>query len=144
MTEPTTTEHRWAPQTPLVGIGWVLTAIAVLLVVVVGEDPGGRVLLTIAALGLAVISLFGTVARPRLRADEQGVTVRGLFSSRSWTWPEVRIRLAHGRRLGRVTSTVELTVLHDDGLIVFGKLDLGEDPADVVEQLQALRPWPQG
>jgi hypothetical protein len=143
MTEPLTTEHRWAPQAPLVGIGWVLTAIAVLLVIV-GEDPGGRVLLGIAALMLAAISLFGTLARPRLRADEQGVTVRGLFSSRSWTWPEVRIRLVHGRRLGRVTATVELTVLHDDGLIIFGKLDLGEDPADVVEQLQALRPWPQG
>ncbi|MFI9380896.1 PH domain-containing protein [Kutzneria sp. NPDC052558] len=143
MTEPTTTEYRWAPQAPLVGIGWVLTAIAVLLAVV-GTDPGGRVLLTLAALLLAAISLFGTLARPRLRADEQGVTVRGLFSSRTWAWPEVRIRLAHGRRLGRVTSTVELTVLHDDGLIVFGKLDLGEDPVDVVEQLQALRPWPQG
>jgi hypothetical protein len=143
MTEPTTTEHRWAPQAPLVGIGWVLTAIAVLFAVV-GVDPGGRVLLTIAALMLAAISLFGTLARPRLRADEQGVTVRGLLASRTWTWPEVRIRLAHGRRLGRVTSTLELTVLHDDGLIVLGKLDLGEDPADVVEQLQALRPWPQG
>ena len=143
MTEPTRTEYRWAPQAPLVGIGWVFTAIAVLLAVV-GDDPGGRVLLVIAALMLATISLFGTLARPRLRADEQGVTVRGLFSSRTWTWPEVRIRLAHGRRLGRVSSTVELTVLHDDGLIVFGKLDLGEDPADVVEQLQTLRPWPQG
>jgi hypothetical protein len=143
MTEPLTTEHRWAPQAPLVGIGWVLTAVAVLLVFV-GNDPAGRVLLTVAALMLAAISLFGTLARPRLRADEQGVTVRGLFSSRSWTWPEVRVRLVHGRRLGRVTTTVELTVLHDDGLIIFGKLDLGEDPADVVEQLQALRPWPQG
>ncbi|EWM14836.1 PH domain-containing protein [Kutzneria sp. 744] len=143
MSEPTTTEHRWAPQAPLVGIGWVLTAIAALLVFV-GEDPAGKVLLTVAALMLAAISLFGTVARPRLRADEQGVTVRGFLSSRSWTWPEVRIRLAHGRRLGRVTSTVELTVLHDDGLIVLGQLDLGEDPADVVEQLQALRPWTQG
>ena len=143
MTEPTTTELRWAPQAPLVGIGWVLTAIAALLVFV-GTDPGGRVLLTIAALMLAVISLFGTLARPRLRADEQGVTVRGPFSSRTWTWPEVRVRLAHGRRLGRVSTTVELTVLHDDGLIILGRLDLGEDPADVVEQLQALRPWPQG
>jgi hypothetical protein len=143
MTEPTTTEYRWAPQAPLVGIGWVLTAMAALLAVV-GSDPGGRVLLTIAALGLAAISLFGTLARPRLRADEHGVTVRGLFSTRTWAWPEVRIRLAHGRRLGRVTSTLELTVLHDDGLIVFGKLDLGEDPADVVEQLQTLGPWPQG
>ncbi len=143
MTEPTTTEYRWAPQAPLVGIGWVLTAMAVLLAVV-GSDPGGRVLLVIAALGLAAISLFGTLARPRLRADEHGVTVRGLFSARTWAWPEVRVRLAHGRRLGRVTSTLELTVLHDDGLIVFGKLDLGEDPADVVEQLQTLGPWPQG
>lgn len=143
MTEPITTDYRWAPQAPLVGIGWVLTAIAAVFAVV-GSDPGGRVLLTIAALMLATISLFGTLARPRLRADAEGVTVRGLFSKRSWTWPEVRIRLAHGRRLGRVSSTVELTVLHDDGLIVFGRLDLGEDPADVVEQLQALRPWPQG
>ena len=143
MTEPITPEYRWAPQAPLVGIGWVLTAIAGLLAVV-GVDAGGRVLLTVATLLLAAISLFGTLARPRLRADAQGVTVRGMFSSRTWAWPEVRIRLAHGRRLGRVTSTVELTVLHDDGLIVFGKLDLGEDPADVVEQLQTLRPWPQG
>lgn len=134
------TSRSWAPQAGLVAVGWVFAGIALLCVIFV-EDRPGQVLLAVAAILLVVLSLHGTVARPRLLADEEGLTVRGLFGRRHFPWPEVRVRLAHGRRLGRTSATVELTVLPDDELVVLGRLDLGADPVDVVEQLSELRPW---
>ncbi|AHH93393.1 hypothetical protein GCM10010174_32610 [Kutzneria viridogrisea] len=134
------TQRSWSPQVSLVALGWALTAAAVLWVVLSAQDPPGRLLLGVVALLLALLSLHGTVARPRLSADEHGLTVRGLFGRRSWPWPQVRVRVDHLRRLGRTVSSLELTVLPDEELVILGRLDLGADPVDVVEQLRALRP----
>jgi hypothetical protein len=126
----------WAPPAPLIGLAWVLAAGAVAWVVL-AEDIPGRVLLTIAAGALALIGLFGTVARPRLAADAGGITVRGLTGRRHWPWGEVNVRLVHTRRLGRDMATVELDA--DPDLVVLGWFDLGTDPADVVDAIRALR-----
>jgi Bacterial PH domain len=134
------TSRSWAPQAALVAVGWAFAVVAALCVIFLADRPG-KVLLAVAAALLVVLSLHGTVARPRLLADEQGLTVRGLFGRRHFPWTEVRFRVAHGRRLGRTSATVELTVLPDDDLVILGRLDLGADPVDVVEQLSQLRPW---
>jgi hypothetical protein len=81
--------------------------------------------------------LFGTVARPRLAADAAGITVRSLTGRRHWNWADVTVRLVHTRRLGRDMPTVELDA--DPDLVVLGWLDLGADPADVVDAISALR-----
>jgi PH (Pleckstrin Homology) domain-containing protein len=128
--------HSWAPRAPLIGLAWVLAAAATAWVIFTDDLPG-RVLLSVAAIGLVMLALFGTVARPRLIADAAGVTVRGLTGRRHWSWAEVNVRLVHTRRLGREMATVELDA--EDDLVVLGWFDLGADPVDVVDAIRALR-----
>jgi hypothetical protein len=119
---------------------WVLAVVTAAWAVFVG-DPPGRVLLGAVALLLAVAGVFTTVARPRLAADQQGLTVRGLTGTRRWTWAEVNVRLVRTRRLGRDVATVEIDAENADppALVVLGRMDLGVDPEDVVDELLALR-----
>lgn len=119
---------------------WVLAVVTAVWAVFVG-DPPGRVLLGAVALLLAVAGVFTTVARPRLAADQQGLTVRGLTGTRRWTWAEVNVRLVRTRRLGRDVATVEIDAENADppALVVLGRMDLGVDPEDVVDELLALR-----
>ena len=128
--------RSWSPHPPLVAIAWLL-AVGAFGWALLTDDKPGRVLLGVAALLLTVTGLFGTVARPRLHADAEGVTVRGLTRRRHWAWSEVNVRLVHTRRLGRELPTVELDAESD--LVVLGWLDLGADPVDVVEAIRAIR-----
>ncbi|HET9142313.1 PH domain-containing protein [Actinophytocola sp.] len=128
--------HSWAPDPPLVGLAWVLAALGAGAVFLIGDAPG-RLLLGVLAVAAGLAGLFGTVARPRLAADPQGVTVRGLTGRRHWAWTEVTVRLTHTRRLGREIATIELDA--DPDLVVLGRLDLGADPVEVIETLRALR-----
>ncbi|TDQ05147.1 PH domain-containing protein [Labedaea rhizosphaerae] len=130
----------WAPAAALVALGWFLAVVAAA-IAILGPDPMGKLLLGIAAVVLAFVSLFGTIARPRLRADATGVEVRGLRGSVRWSWAEVNVRLTKTRRLGREVHLVELDAENaaQPGLILLGKLDLGEDPQDVAYTLLALR-----
>jgi hypothetical protein len=123
-----------------VALAWVLAAAAAAWAAFSG-DPPGRVLLGSVALLLALAGLFGSVARPRLAADHEGVAVRGLFGTRRWTWAEVNVRLARTRRLGRDASTLEVDAENADppDLVVLTRLDLGADPEDVVDALLELR-----
>ena len=130
----------WAPPAALVALGWFLAVVAAA-IAILGPDPMGKLLLGIAAVVLAFVALFGTVARPRLRADANGVELRGLRGAVRWSWAEVNVRLTKTRRLGREVYLVELDAENAavPGLILLGKLDLGEDPQDVAYALLALR-----
>lgn len=130
----------WAPRPELAAVGWVFTA-AVAAAAVFLDDPPGRVLLGTVAVVAALLSLFATVARPRLAADHGGVTVRGLTGSRHWTWAEVNVRVTHTRRLGRDVAAVEVDADNAEvpALVILGRLDLGADPEDVVAALLELR-----
>jgi hypothetical protein len=140
-------ERVWSPAPGLVACGWVGALAAVgwfVAMLLVGGDPPGLLLAGIAAVGLTVAALFGTRARPRLRADADGVTVGGLLRARHYPWPMVtEVRVLPVRRLGRRTSLLELDTVNaagDERLLVFGRLDLGADPEDVAPQVLALRP----
>ncbi|PPK68116.1 PH domain-containing protein [Actinokineospora auranticolor] len=133
---PEDNSHQWAPETRVVTLAWLLTAVFAVVAVLLG-DPRGTVLSVVAALLLAALALFGTFARPRLAADSNGLTVRGLTGSRTWRWGEVNVRLVRTRRLGRESSAVEIDA--DPALVLLGRLDLGAEPEDVVEALVRLR-----
>jgi Bacterial PH domain len=134
------TPRTWAPKVELAALAWVLAAAAGAWAAF-ADDPPGRVLLGTVALFLAAAGLFGSVVRPRLAADHQGVTVRGLARTRTWTWAEVNVRLVRTRRLGRDTTSIELDADNAEvpDLVVLGRLDLGADPEDVVDALLELR-----
>lgn len=138
---------EWSPGAGLVALGWAGAVAATAWCVLLGTsgaDPAGSLLAGCAAAGLLVAALFGTRARPRLRADSDGLTIGGLFGSRHHPWPLVRdIRVLRMRRFGRDSGYLELDTVTADGgelLVVLGRLDLAADPVDVVEHLQAIRP----
>lgn len=148
MSGPSDGVLTWRPAATLVGLGWLGAAAAAgwsVLLGVTAADPPGRLLAGVAAVGLAVAALFGTRARPRLRADAGGLTVRGIGGSRHHPWSRVGgIRVLRIRRWGRDTAMLEIDTADPDGverLLVFGRLELDEDPEDVVAQLVARRPF---
>ena len=139
--------RQWSPALGLVVSGWVLTVAAAGWCAVLwlsGGDPAGLLIAGTAAVGLGFASLFGSRARPRLRADLDGLTVAGLLRSRHHPWPLVQeVRVLRVRRLGRESSLLEIDTQNTDGdehLLIFGRLDLDADPEDVAAGLQELRP----
>lgn len=134
------TARTWAPKVELVAVAWVLAAAAAAFAVFT-DDPPGRLLLATVALALAFGGLYGVLVRPRLAADAEGVAVRGLTRRRRWAWAEVNVRLVRTRRFGRDVATLEVDAEHAEvpDLVVLGRLDLGEDPEDVVDILLAMR-----
>jgi hypothetical protein len=139
-------EGAWSPSSGLVGLAWTGAAAAAvwcMLLVGTGDAPG-LLLAAVATVGLATAALFGTRARPRLRAGADGVTVGGLIRRRHIPWSQVRgVHARAVRRLGRDSTMLELDVVDPDGterLLVFGRLDLDDDPVDVAEAVRSARP----
>jgi hypothetical protein len=128
-------------------VGWLLAVGAAAWLTtlwVTGADPAGRLIAGVAAVGAGIAALFGTRARPRLRADADGLTVGGMVRARHHPWPFVKdVRLLRTRRFGREAVLLEVdTVDANDAehLLVFGRLDLDADPEDVLAELRVLRP----
>jgi hypothetical protein len=138
---PQPSTHRWSAPAALVVTTWAL-AIAAVGYTVFGGDPRGRILTAVAAAGLALFALFGTVARPRLAVDADGVEIRRLLGRQRLPWKSVRIKVSSTRRFGREVSLLELNTTTDDdddegGLIVLGWLDLGTEPENVAAAIRA-------
>lgn len=133
--------RSYAPNPVAVGAAWVGAGAAGAWAVLTA-DPAGRVLGTAAVLLLGALALAGTVARPRLLADRDGVRLARLTGARRWSWRQVsRVEVVDSRRLGRRTGVLELDVADDRGeqLVVLTRLDLDADPVDVAGELGALR-----
>lgn len=129
----------WAPRQAVVVSAWAVTAL--LLAGVVADaltgDRGGLVLFALAAVAVGAFAAHTTVVRPRLAAGPDGLVARTLGGTHRLPWAQTRTRLRTTRRLGRDGVTLE--VEHEDELYVFGWLDLGEDPRDVLDVLSTLR-----
>ncbi|MFD2418037.1 PH domain-containing protein [Amycolatopsis pigmentata] len=128
---------HWAPSPALITLGWSAAALA-LAALFFSSDSRGRVLFGLAALLLAAASAHGSLVRPRLAADDQGLHVRSLHGRVHLSWTETRTRLRTTRRLGRDAETLEIE--NGDQLFIFSRLELGTDPRDVLDVLTALRP----
>jgi hypothetical protein len=141
----------WAAPWPAVVAG-AIAAIGLGAWAVGADDPPGRVLTGVAALALAVAAVIGAVARPRLRADETGLVLRGVTGARRWPWERVdAVRTMRMRRMGLPASYLEVEARDstdgagpdgpepDSRLLVLGRLELGADPVEVADALQAHR-----
>lgn len=104
------------------------------------DDPPGRLLLGVAALGLAGVAATAGLRRPRLAVDADGVAVRGLRRVHRLGWNEVAtVEVVTTRRLGRTVRTLEITPRGSDTLLLLTGTDLGADPREVLEVLLAAR-----
>lgn len=127
----------WAPRPALVAVGLV-GALAALAGAFFYDARTGEVLFFVAAVLLTVLSAHGLLVRPRLAADADGVRIRTIRGERRFTWSEVNLSVRGTKRLGRESRTLEITA--GDHLFIFGWLELGADPVDVLDVLSALRP----
>ncbi|WP_410576935.1 PH domain-containing protein [Amycolatopsis sp. lyj-108] len=118
---------------------WAITLslLAGALWLAVGGDLGGTVLTGMAMLSTGALALHGTLIRPRLAAGPGGILARTVGGAHRYSWTEARLRLRTTRRLGRDSVTLE--VESGEHLLVFGRIDLGEDPRDVLDVLTALK-----
>lgn len=144
MTSQESTGQRaaWSPAPGLIATAWVLAA-GTLAWTVFGTRPAGQLLTALATLGLALFAVFGTVARPRLAVDAEGIVLRHLRGRQRWPWGRVRISVSSTRRFGRRVSLLELDGHDEHGaeaLAILGWLDLGTDPDEVAAALRARRP----
>lgn len=134
---------EWSPPRGLVVATWVAGLAAAtwcVLLVLTGADPPGRLISGVTAAALLLAAVHGTVARPRLAAAPDGLTIRRLTGRRMHPWGRVSaVRVLHTRRFGRTTALLAVDVWDDDPddekLLLFGRLDLGADPQDVADTL---------
>ena len=140
---------QWSPtpaRTVVVGVAALalgIVAVAVVAVAFVADWPG-RILLGIAALGLALDAVHDLVARPRLSAGPDGVVVRTWTGGRRLGLEGLRTRVRTTRRLGILTRTLEIDVdpaVDEDGmLVVLGRRDVGAPLEVVAQRLRAMNP----
>jgi len=131
---------QWATPRPvgfaLLGGGVVLLAAAA----VSGSDPPGLVIMGIAGLLLATMGVGSLLVRPRLAAWPDRLEIRGVTGRRSYTRAQItRIRIVSYPRFGRRVPNLEIDI-DDDGserLVILGRWELGEAPADVADALSA-------
>ncbi len=127
--------HTWKPPRPLLVLGTGGAAGAAAWAVLTAE-PLDRLV----AIFVTVVFAAGTVigARRRLVAGPRGLLVHGIGSPQILPWSQIRsVRSARSAHLGISSSTIEIDTV-DDELLVFSRIDLGADPADV---LAAVSVW---
>jgi hypothetical protein len=110
----------------------VAFGIAVFLV----ADAPGRLLASVAALGLLGFAAVSWRCRPKLRITDEGLELQGL--TRLTLLPRAAVdsvKVSEFRRLGRRTRLLEIE--SGDDLIVLNRWDLGTDPREVHEALRA-------
>jgi len=113
-----------------------LLAVAFAVWLLVADAPEDRL---VAGAGVCVSAIAAGVLvtmRQRLIAYPDRFVVRGPVGARQVTWDRViAISSPTRRRRGLASTSVEID-LDDDGLIVFGKTELGADPSEVAAALR--------
>lgn len=135
-------QAQWSPRPALVGIGW-LAALGLLATTLLTGSAETRVFAGVATAAFVLAAGYGTLLRPKLHADADGMVVRLLGGRLHLSWQSTRIKVARTRRLGRTVALLELDgrdALGEEQLVVLGWLELGADPDDVLAVLRALRP----
>jgi hypothetical protein len=126
---------------PALPIAKLLGAVAlVVLVVAFGrEDPVQWFIAVVVAAALTGWAVRDLVAPVRLSADTSGVTmVVGFLRRRHVAWPQIeRIRVDRRERMGLRNRLLEIDA--GDSLHLFSQHELGTDPEEVAESLNALR-----
>ncbi len=122
--------RTWRPATALLV---ALPVLAVLAIVgaLLPRDPIDRIVTGAAAVLLLALAAVGW--RRRLVGGPRGLLIGGLTGTRLVPWSAVRaIECGRTKRMGSATLEIDLV---DEDLLLFGRVELGADPADVAAEL---------
>ncbi|MEU7903936.1 PH domain-containing protein [Actinoplanes sp. NPDC049118] len=126
---------------PVLPITRLLGAVAVVvLVAAFGRgDPVQWFIAVVMAAALTGWAARDLIAPVRLSADTSGITlVAGFARRRHLSWPQIeRVRVDRRERLGLRSALLEIDA--GESLHMFSANDLGADPEEVAEALNALR-----
>lgn len=136
---PATRRWRVPATLPVVKAGGAVALVGLGLLLADGDE----IRLVLAGLAAAVLLVWAArdlLAPVRLAVDPDGVTViRGFAGHRRLPWSQVEaITVDRRSRLGRASAVLEVDA--GESLHLFGRYDLGADPADVAVELHAARP----
>lgn len=135
MDKPSVDSHEWGPSSPsvaAVGLAGLLMALACVLI---ADDPPGRILSAVAALGLLLFAAGSWRARPRLAITGDGLVYRGWLRTVTLRREDIElIRITEFRRLGRKVRLLEIDTVESQ-LIVLSRWDLGGEPLQVLDAL---------
>lgn len=138
MDNSTAAPVEWGPKPAgIVAVALVGVALGLASALFVTDAPG-RLLASLAALGLLIFAAVSWRCRPKLRIVDEGLQMQGL--TRDTVLPRAAVdsvKVTEFRRLGRRTRLLEIE--SGDRLIVLNRWDLGTDPRDVHEALRAAR-----
>lgn len=122
--------HTWRPATGLL-VGVLLLAALGIVGAVLPREPLDRLVAGTLAVALLVVAAVGW--RRRLIGGPRGLLIGGLTGTRLVPWSQVRgIECGKTKRMGSATLEIDLA---DDELLLFGRFELGADPADVSTRL---------
>lgn len=127
----------WGPKRGL-SIGTVAVALAGIAWYFLAAAAEDRLVAIVIAAAAAVSTLALLALRRRLTAGPRGLLVRGVTGSQRLAWAQVHgIETVTRGRFGIANASIEVDA-DDDRLLVFGKLELGADPAAVSRELRRL------
>ncbi len=131
--DPLAVPHSWGPAPLLSWISGALGA-AALVWFVFDRDSENRLVAAALVVVAGLVAASLAVVRRRVTATPVGLRVREVFGSRTIPWSGIRsISATAGGRLGNPRLEVDLD---DDALLIFSRLELGEDPEAVARVLQ--------
>lgn len=139
---PTTTRDSWSTPTTVVAAtafgGAALLAAGWLSAL----DPGGRVLLTVAALVMLIYAAIGARVRPRLAVDGDDLVLGGLTGTRRVARGQiVSIVVTRTVRIVSRSTLLEIDFLDAGGnerMRVLSRWDLGTTPDEVCDRLDEI------
>jgi hypothetical protein len=122
--------RTWRPPSGLL-LGLLLLAALAVVGAVLPRDPIDRIVAGAAAVMLLALALAGR--RRRLVGGPRGLLVGALTGTRMVPWSAVRaVDCGRTRRMGSATLEIDLV---DEELLLFGRVELGADPAEVAAVL---------
>lgn len=140
------TELRWGPRPGAFVFGGVLLATGIGWMFV-ASNFGDRLIAGAVMVVVLGAMFVGWRMRQRLQASVHGLVVGGIGGRREIPWTQVRrIEVVSSKRMGTTNQSLEVDVNVDptagtesDELLVFGRMDLGTDPAEVAAALTRIR-----
>lgn len=134
-----TRQWRVPPTLPALKLTGAVALLALALLLD-GSDPIRLALAVLTAAALAGWAARDLVAPVRLAVDPDGITVvRGFAGHRRLPWSAVE-KVTVDRRARRGLTSKLLEIDAGESLHLFGRHDLGADPAEVAEALREARP----